>query len=573
MAETGQKDIIEIGEKRFEVVGLLGKGGFGKVFKVVEVTSGRKLAIKCIYQEIQEGDRMYAAIAGEIRMMQKLQHPNIIRLIGYNLHGVHQGQACVQLVEELAPMCELLEYNIHCPTAFPEEMCLFIMKQVCDAVAFMHDSGIAHRDLKPQNILLDRKFNIKLADFGFAKAFMKKEQAVAMKSHLGTPGYMAPEISLRQQYTPKVDVFALGVVLFVCLSQRCPFKKALNDPQFWYWNKIATKQWNVFWLAHQRRHKFSSQQKDLIEKMLAADPNERLDIYETMKHPWFLDNKNKLPTKEDYIKQMTKRYKIVRKKVQEERQKDRSVMDPNKKAFWSVGELLHNEYRKRFALIKSQDECAELFAECAGLQKAEVLPRFEGQDLENLRQTFTQCTEPAHVQPYLPTPDPKVLEVCWTRLNQNLLVINEPTNFANVKVFEDLDNISLPTFGDGWGAPSGISQFEVKIGFGTLTLMLKDFHAQPDVNVHVHVEPQNARVLVSFNESEEIDVEGETVKVEDTLDLAVSMFRQQEKTFVSITSHGVCFFNDKTPKYVDMLLQKTKLPFFAVAGHLEPAMR
>lgn len=567
MAESGQpKDIITIGKKQFEIIGLLGKGGFGKVFKVVETASQRKLAIKCIYQEIKEGGRMYNAIASEIKVMQQLSHPGIIRLIGYNLHGVHDGQPCVQLVEELAPMCELLEYNIHCPDPFPEGMCLYIMKQICDAVEFMHDSNIAHRDLKPQNILMDRSFRIKLADFGFAKSFMRKEKKISMKSHLGTPGYMAPEISLRQEYSAKVDVFALGVVLFVCLSQRCPFKKALADPQFWYWNKIATKQWKVFWLAHQRRHSFTDDQKDLIMKMLAADPQERLDIHEVIDHQWFRKNENILPTKEDYIKNMTQRYRIVRKKVKEEAAKStRSAMDPSTKPFWSLGDLLHNQYRKRFASAKSQQECAAIWAECANVKVEDVLPRFVGQDLGNLIATFTECNSPQNVQPYLPNADPNVLNFAWTRLNNNLLAVNEVTNFANVKVFEDLDaTTKLPVYGDGWGAPHGVSQFEVKIGFGTLTLMLKKFHEQTGAAVNVN--PAEATIVLTFPLSEEIQVENETHKVEDTLELAVGMFRRDEKNFVSITSHGFCFFNDQTPKYVDMILQNTKLTNFAVAN-------
>lgn len=566
MAEAA-KDIITIGEKKFEVVGLLGKGGFGKVFKVVEQASGRKLAIKCIYQEVKEGGRMYNAIAGEIKVMQKLSHPGIIRLIGYNLHGVHNGQPCVQLVEELAPMCELLEYNIHCPNPFPEDMCLYIMKQVCDAVAFMHDAHIAHRDLKPQNILLDRNFRIKLADFGFAKTFVKREKKIQMKSHLGTPGYMAPEISLRQEYTAKVDVFALGVVLFVCLSQRCPFKKALADPQFWYWDKINTKQWNVFWLAHQRRHQFSDQQKDLLQKMLAADPNERFDIYQVMEHPWFVDNDKLLPSKEDYVKNMTKRYRIVRKKVQEERAKgaSRAANSPDLKPFWSLGDLLHNEYRKRFASANTTEQCAAVFAECAEVNQEAVMPKFAGQDLGNLKALFTECVQPAQIQAFLPAENQDKLEFCWSRLNTNKLALKEVTNFANVKVFENLDNIALPEYGDGWGAPHGVSQFEVKIGFGTLTLMMKKFQEQFGPNVNVL--PDEAKVILSFPLTEEIPVsDTETHKVQDTLELAVGMFRRDEKTFVSITSHRFCFFNDQTPTYVDMILKNTKLTEYAVAN-------
>merc|ERR1712038_1045062 len=102
------------------------------------------------------------------------------------------------------------------------------------------------------------------------------------------------------------------------------------------------------------------------------------------------------------------------------------------------------------------------------------------------------------------------------------------------------------------------------MGFGTLALMLKKFHEATGANVNV--EAAESKVVVSFPISEEIKVENETHKAEDTLELAVSMFRRNEKTFVSITTHRFCFFNDQTPAFVDMILTKTKLTEFAVAN-------
>jgi len=567
-----EKDIITIGNKSFEVIGLLGKGGFGKVFKVADTDTGRKLAIKCIYQEVKEGDRMYQAIAGEIRMMQALKHANIIKLIGYNLHGTHDGQPCVQLVEELAPMCELLEYNIHCSNPFEEEVCLYIMKQTFEAVQYMHDAGIAHRDLKPQNILLDRKFNIKLADFGFAKAFQKKERAVSMKSHLGTPGYMAPEISLRQEYTAKVDVFALGVVLFVCLSQRCPFKKAMDDKQFWYWNKISTNQWKVFWLAHQRRHTFSDLQKDLLQKMLCADPTKRFDIHQTLEHEWFTVNAPKMVEEKEYIEKMTKRYRVVRRKIQEERAKtNRATLDTNAKNFYSVSELLHNEYRQRFAAVDTQAACAQIFAECAKLPVDSVLPAFENEDLANLRATFTECTDKAHVAPYMPTNDASVLDGLWTRLNTNVLATTgEVLNFTNVKTYENLEaTANIPVYSEEEERPY-ISEFQVKIGFGTLVMIMKKFHES--TAAPVQVEPDEGKVVVSFPITETFEVEGQQHTMTDTLELSVNMFRKEAgTTHVAITG-GFCFFNDQTPKYVNMLVRETKLGLFAAEAGVDHHM-
>ena len=111
----------------------------------------------------------------------------------------------------------------------------------------MHSAGFAHRDLKPQNLLLDNKFNLKIADFGFSALAQGRNCTGLLDEQLGSPAYIAPEIHLGHAYSgADVDLFASAIILFTLLTQRLPFATAdpENDPIY---NYLATDQGEIFW--------------------------------------------------------------------------------------------------------------------------------------------------------------------------------------------------------------------------------------------------------------------------------------------------------------------------------------
>jgi serine/threonine protein kinase len=155
-----------------------------------------------------------------------------------------------------------------------------------DGLAYIHGQGYAHRDIKPDNILLDDQFNIKIADFGFAGPLAGRHGDDYLYSKLGTEPYQAPEINLGQKYKgSEVDLFASSIVLFITMAGTPPFTKA--DKTEYYYKMIAGNRWDLFWKIHEKSKPsgskfFSPAFKDLMSYMLAFKPSERLSIEELL---------------------------------------------------------------------------------------------------------------------------------------------------------------------------------------------------------------------------------------------------------------------------------------------------
>jgi len=312
---------VTVGPRQFKIRGPLGKGGFSEVYAGEDSETGKRVALKMMF-DVQDDETTYKQTCDEIKMMRKLNHPNLIKLLGYDLHAKYRDRKCVILVQELAPNRELFEYLLHSRSTFSEALVMYIGKQIFSAIQFMHDKGIAHRDLKPENILLDKEFQLKIADFGFAKFFRKNDQSIKMRTELGTRGYMAPEISSgshiprqkRQSYDEKVDIFALGVIMFICFAGFPPFRQTNNED--WWFDKIIKKEWAYFWKAHERKAKFSASSKKLLEKMLAAKAADRYDIKGCLGSDFIKSNPvGKIMDKTAYKDEMTERYKFVKKAI------------------------------------------------------------------------------------------------------------------------------------------------------------------------------------------------------------------------------------------------------------------
>merc|ERR1712087_859650 len=158
-------------------------------------------------------------------------------------------------------------------------------RQLVAGIECMHNNGIIHRDIKPQNLLLDNKYNLKITDFGLSKIDPTGNSTIKMNDwHVGTRGYQAPEILLRRDYDRKVDVFAMGVVLFILLGGYPPFEHA-RETDKWY-QFIATKKSKSFWKSH-RNCGLRQQETDLITRMICFEPEKRISIAKLRRHQWF----------------------------------------------------------------------------------------------------------------------------------------------------------------------------------------------------------------------------------------------------------------------------------------------
>jgi len=203
----------------YRVAGELGAGGFGVVFLADEVNLGRRVAIKTILPEIAARDRNAAAgFYNEARMNAGLDHPHIIPIYyigqeavrGAVLHYivmefVEGGDLDSALAAEIVPLPQRLRW----------------MRQIADGLAYAHQQGVIHRDLKLRNVFLARSQNVKIGDFGLAKA-MGSETKTIMKG-LGTPAYVAPEQIQGRSTTARTDIYSLGVMYYQLLTGRLPY--------------------------------------------------------------------------------------------------------------------------------------------------------------------------------------------------------------------------------------------------------------------------------------------------------------------------------------------------------------
>jgi serine/threonine protein kinase len=235
----------------------------------------------------------------EIEILAQLKHPNIVNLVEFHesidyVKKNGQSYKVVAIFMELVPGGELFEY-VADSGRFSEETARTYFRIIIETLEYCHSQGIAHRDLKPENLLFDAGFNLKIADFGFATLLSGKDGTGQLHTVLGTESYMAPEIHLRKPYSGSaVDLFACGIILFILISGTPPFAKAdpKADPHY---KLIVANRQDVFWKAHERnkpkvegRDTFYSEEfKDMLNAMLAVDPNNRPTIEQIKSHAWY----------------------------------------------------------------------------------------------------------------------------------------------------------------------------------------------------------------------------------------------------------------------------------------------
>jgi len=164
--------------------------------------------------------------------------------------------------------------------AMGEDAGRFFLHQMLDSVEYMHSRRVVHRDLKLENILVDDNLNLKLADFGFACY----KNIDTLKSYRGTMTYMAPEIKEGKQYAgSQVDMFSIGVILFIIVQGIFPFKEARKEEYFY--NLILQGQ-NDTYFQKVNGTDLSDDFKDLILKFFAFDGNTRITLDQIRAHPW-----------------------------------------------------------------------------------------------------------------------------------------------------------------------------------------------------------------------------------------------------------------------------------------------
>jgi tetratricopeptide (TPR) repeat protein len=206
----------------YEILGELGRGGMGVVYRARQLRLNRPCALKMIRAGDLAGARDAVRFLAEAEAAAKLRHPHIVQIFGM---GEHEGRPYLELEYiEGGSLAQRLE-----GTPWPPHRAAGLIETLAGAVAAMHARGVVHRDLKPANVLLEADGTPKIADFGLAKAMGVDSGLTGTGEILGTPSYMAPEQAGGggQGVGPAADVYALGAILYELLTGRPPFKAAM----------------------------------------------------------------------------------------------------------------------------------------------------------------------------------------------------------------------------------------------------------------------------------------------------------------------------------------------------------
>eukprot|EP01130_Rhizamoeba_saxonica_P001279 TRINITY_DN1115_c0_g1_i2.p1 TRINITY_DN1115_c0_g1~~TRINITY_DN1115_c0_g1_i2.p1 ORF type:complete len:261 (-),score=51.51 TRINITY_DN1115_c0_g1_i2:26-808(-) len=239
----------------------------------------------------------------EVDILKGVSHPNIIKYF-----DIVDTEDFLYIVLELATGGELFD-NLVKHGAYDERSAKVCFKQMLEAVHYLHQQNIAHRDLKPENILLTDTGQIKITDFGLARI---AEKASIMTTLCGTPQYVAPEIiSLGMSanssdtikssgYGQAVDMWSLGVILYILLSGFPPFE---DEDRMNLYRSIQNGHYTFpqdYW------DDISEEARDLIGNLLLTNPKQRISAQDALAHPWIVGRKRKFvapdPKRENSIK-------------------------------------------------------------------------------------------------------------------------------------------------------------------------------------------------------------------------------------------------------------------------------
>ena len=207
----------EIFAGRYQVIEDLGKGGMGRVYKAYDTEVKEKLALKLLNPEIADDERTIERFRTELRLARTISHRNICRM-----HDLGREGSTYYITMEYVPG-EDLKGLIHRIGALPVGKAVSVARQVCEGLEEAHRAGVVHRDLKPQNIMIDREGNARIMDFGIARS-VKGKGITGANVLIGTPEYMSPEQVDGKEAGPRSDLYSLGIVLFEMLTGRRPFE-------------------------------------------------------------------------------------------------------------------------------------------------------------------------------------------------------------------------------------------------------------------------------------------------------------------------------------------------------------
>lgn len=269
---------------KFKIESEIGRGSYATVFSAKTLhpypplVAGDLVAIKSISTSRLSSAQERTKLENEINLMKKLTHPNIVKLF-----GVEKSKPYYLLVMEYCEGGDLMRYLRSCGHGLPEATIREFSWQIGCGLRYLHAHDVVHRDLKPHNILLsgmgDRPV-LKIADFGFARFLRPSDLAETV---CGSPIYMAPEIQFGSRYSANVDLWSVGVIIYELVTMETPFPHV--QTQYELAQELKDRDGKPYELPESVEA--SENLRDLVKRLLTIDSDERMNMDEFMKHPFF----------------------------------------------------------------------------------------------------------------------------------------------------------------------------------------------------------------------------------------------------------------------------------------------
>ncbi|ESL05865.1 protein kinase [Trypanosoma rangeli SC58] len=270
--------------EQYKRVSQLGRGGFGSVYKCFNLTTGEVVVVKEVrlaeHGDNSSGSSSAEELRCEFELLSRVTHPHIIRVIGY-----HVGRRHARLFLEWAAGGSLMDVVKGVGASFasgvPEDLVHSYVRQMLEALQCLHEHGIIHRDIKPQNMLIDHSGRLRVTDFGLSRLIGEGVSAVET-TVAGTPRYMAPETISGARFSCGSDLWAMGAVMSELFTGRPP------------WSHLETHQLPAL-LYHIANHPeehpiipahISAEAKDFMAQCFRPEPADRGTAASLLQHPF-----------------------------------------------------------------------------------------------------------------------------------------------------------------------------------------------------------------------------------------------------------------------------------------------
>ncbi|CAD8082659.1 unnamed protein product [Paramecium primaurelia] len=280
--------------KKYQVLKMIGKGSHAKVYKVERIQDSSIFAVKIFKSEkLTNKEKGLDSLMKEIDIMRKLDHKNVLQL-----HEVFEDDNNVYLVVDYLQGGELLKQIENSQNGYTEHLVQNLMQNLLSSLNYLHQKQIIHRDIKPENLILKQKdclTDLVIADFGLSDIY--NEQGIYLFQRCGTVGYVAPEVLRDQFYDYKVDMFSVGVILFILLTGEMPFQDNSDTDDLLKQNAYCQIDFNKL-----NNKSISPAAQDFVRLLLDENVNIRPSAQQALQHDWFINPKTNIAVSLSFTK-------------------------------------------------------------------------------------------------------------------------------------------------------------------------------------------------------------------------------------------------------------------------------